>query len=114
MNILYNMNQIHSPFKGKSKQQPSNKRVGNRSVARNNRSNRGGEGTPRSVAATTAWPWLPPLFVVVTTVGPWCPLAGQLLFVPRTTRLTFRLEPWVACLGLFALGFLGLFASSLA
>jgi len=47
------MNQIHSPFKGKNKQQPSNKRVGNRSVAqKSTQPGKGGDTT--AVAATTA------------------------------------------------------------
>jgi len=113
MNQHLLMNQIHSPFKSKSKQQPSHKRVENEGSQKNRR--KPGRGTATTaVAATTVWPWLPPRSVVVTTVGPWCPLAGQLLFVLRTVRFAFRLEPWVAFLGLFGLGFLVLFPSSLA
>jgi len=54
------------------------------------------------------------LAMAATTVQPWWPLAGLPSFAPRTTRFAFCFDPRVACLGLFALGFLGLFASSLA
>jgi len=36
------------------------------------------------------------------------------LVLPGTTRFASCFDPRVACLGLFALGFLGLFSSSLA
>ena len=52
MNYVCHMNQIHSPFKGKNKQQPSNKRVGIRSVAQ--KPTQPGKGSDTTaVAATT-------------------------------------------------------------
>jgi len=86
-------------FKAKNKQQPSNKRVGNRNVAENR--NNSGRGT-----ATTA--------VAATTVrgghhGPWWPLVPPAFFFARTMRFAFCFDPRVACLGLFALGFLACF-----
>ena len=106
MNLVSSQDQIQSPFKGKSKQQPSNKRVGNRSVARNNRSNRGGEGTPRSVAPTTVHGGHHGWTVVPT--GRAAPL--------RPSYDASCLPPWtVGCLSwAICIGFLGLFASSLA
>jgi len=87
--------------------------VGIRSVAQNPTQPGKGSDTT-AVAATTARPWLPPRSVVVTTVGPWWPLAGACRSAPCTPRFAFRFDLRVACLGLFALGFLGLFSSSLA
>ena len=113
MNHVCVLNQIHSPFKGKNKQQPKHNCVENEG-SQKNRNNPGRGKATTAVATTTAWPWQPPRSVVVTTVGPWCPLAGRPPFVLRTVHFAFRLESWVACLGLFALGFLGLFSSSLA
>jgi len=107
------MNQIHSPFKGKSKQQLSHKRVENEG-SQKNRSNPGRGTATTAVATTTAWPWLPPRSVVVTTVGPWWPLAVAPWFCPVRRVLPLCLDPRVAPLGLFALGFLDLFSSSLA
>ena len=52
MNTHTLLDQIHNPFKGKNKQQPKHNCMGNRSIARNNRSSRGGEGHHG--------PWQPP------------------------------------------------------
>ena len=59
MNTHPLMNQINSPFKGKSKQQPSHKRVENEGSQKNRRNPGRGTATT-AVAATTVWPWLPP------------------------------------------------------
>jgi len=93
------MNQIHSPFKGKSKQQSSHKLVENEGSQKN-------RSKPRRGTTTMA--------MAATTVQPWWPLDGLPSFVPHTTCFAFCFDLRVACLGLFALGFLGLFASSLA
>uniref|UniRef100_A0A7C9DKU0 Uncharacterized protein n=1 Tax=Opuntia streptacantha TaxID=393608 RepID=A0A7C9DKU0_OPUST len=53
MNLVSPLNQIHSPFKGKSKQQPSHKRMENEGSQKNQ--NKPGRGTATTaVAATTA------------------------------------------------------------
>jgi len=71
------LDQIHHPFKGKNKQQLKHNCVGNRSVARNNRSSRGGEGHHG--------PWQPPRPSRGYHHGPW--------WSPRLDRGAY----WLGC-----------------
>ena len=99
MNLVSSQDQIHSPFKGKSKQQPSINRVGNRSVAEN-RSKRGRGTATTAVAATTGRGGHHGLTVVATgRHGQFCPVRCVLPLVPWSADCLF----WAICIGLFGL-----------